>query len=67
MNEDLDALRDLARRFCAAELTSHQQRWREQQQVDRDLWRKGGKAGLLCLSIPEEYGVAAVPTHTKSC
>lgn len=56
MDEDLDALRDLARTFCTRELAPHQERWREQHHVDRSLWTTAGRAGLLCLSIPEEYG-----------
>src|SRR5947209_19949907 len=31
-------------------------RWREQGIVDRDMWFKAGQAGLLGLSVPEEYG-----------
>ena len=27
-----------------------------QKHVDRQLWNRAGEAGLLCLSIPEEYG-----------
>ncbi|EME51684.1 acyl-CoA dehydrogenase family protein [Amycolatopsis decaplanina] len=56
MTDDLNSLRDLARTFCAKELVPHQKRWAAQKQVDRELWIKAGKAGLLCLSIPEEYG-----------
>lgn len=46
----------MARRFCDKELAPHQDRWMEQQQVDRELWNKAGEVGLLCLSIREEYG-----------
>ncbi|MFF2087324.1 acyl-CoA dehydrogenase family protein [Nocardia sp. NPDC058176] len=56
MNEDLDALRDLARAFMAKELAPNIDKYREQHHVDRDLWNKAGELGLLCLSIPEEYG-----------
>ncbi|GGS37424.1 acyl-CoA dehydrogenase [Actinokineospora fastidiosa] len=56
MDDDLDAFRDLARTFCEKELTPNVERWIEQKEVDRDLWRKAGEVGLLCLSIPEEYG-----------
>ncbi|EHR53556.1 acyl-CoA dehydrogenase [Saccharomonospora amisosensis] len=53
---DLDEFRDLARQFCRKELAPNQQRWAEQKSVDRELWTKAGEIGLLCLSIPEEYG-----------
>ncbi|MBB4931478.1 acyl-CoA dehydrogenase [Lipingzhangella halophila] len=56
MTGELDELRALARRFCSNELAPHQERWREQHHTDRELWRKGGEVGLLCLSVPEEYG-----------
>ncbi len=56
MDEDLDAFRDLARSFCEKELTPNVERWIEQKHVDRELWTKAGGVGLLCLSIPEEYG-----------
>jgi acyl-CoA dehydrogenase len=32
--------------------------WRKNHVVDRDMWTKSGAAGLLGLSIPEEYGGA---------
>jgi acyl-CoA dehydrogenase len=55
-NEDLTAFRELARSFCEKELTPHQERWAEAKQVDRELWTRAGEVGLLCLSIPEQYG-----------
>ena len=33
-------------------------RWREAGIVDRDMWTKAGAAGLLGLTVPEEYGGA---------
>ncbi|HEX3790499.1 MAG TPA: acyl-CoA dehydrogenase family protein [Pseudonocardiaceae bacterium] len=56
LTDDLDAFRELARSFCAKELSPNQERWAEQKHVDRELWRKAGEVGLLCLSIPEQYG-----------
>ena len=51
-----DHLAELARTFLEKEAVPHGGRWAKQQQVDRDFWRKAGEVGLLCLSIPEEYG-----------
>ncbi|MEV0246324.1 acyl-CoA dehydrogenase family protein [Nocardia sp. NPDC050712] len=56
MNDDLDALADLARRFFDKECAPHEERWGQQQHVDREVWNRAGELGLLCLSIPEEYG-----------
>lgn len=56
MTEDLDQLRRLARDVFAKELTPHQERFAEQHAVDRDLWKRFGELGLVCISIPEQYG-----------
>ncbi len=58
MTEDLRIFHDAARRFFEKECTPHARRWDEQGVVDRDIWRKAGEAGLLCASMPEEYGGA---------
>ena len=56
MTEDLDALRDHSRAFMTKELAPNSERWSEQGHVDREFWKSAGDAGLLCISIPEEYG-----------
>jgi len=58
MTEDLIMLEDQARRFLAAELVPHVERWSEDGMMDRSTWTKLGEAGLLCAGIPEEYGGA---------
>jgi len=56
LDPDLDSFRELAHAFCQKELAPNHERWSAAKQVDRELWRKAGEVGLLCLSIPEEYG-----------
>ncbi|MEV0077706.1 acyl-CoA dehydrogenase family protein [Nocardia neocaledoniensis] len=56
MNEDLDALADLARRFFEKECAPNEDRWGRQHHVDREVWKAAGELGLLGLSLPEEYG-----------
>jgi acyl-CoA dehydrogenase len=56
MSEELELLRDSARRFFERECVPHDARWRAQQHADRAIWTQAGRAGLLCASIPEEYG-----------
>ncbi|WP_408897294.1 acyl-CoA dehydrogenase family protein [Nocardioides sp. R1-1] len=56
MDTDLDDFRDLARTFCEKEIKPNVETYIANKQVDRDLWNKAGGVGLLCLSIPEEYG-----------
>ncbi|MDJ0313545.1 acyl-CoA dehydrogenase family protein [Arthrobacter sp. H35-D1] len=54
--EELDDLRAMVRTFLKKESAPHHARWAEQHEVDRNFWRLAGEAGLLCISIPEEYG-----------
>jgi acyl-CoA dehydrogenase len=56
MNAELEGFRDAVRRFIGSEIVPNQQRYREQQHVDRELWSKGGEMGLLLADIPEQYG-----------
>jgi acyl-CoA dehydrogenase len=56
MNTDLDALRELVRSFYRKEVQPLIAKFADQHCVDRELWNKAGDLGLLCLSIPEEYG-----------
>jgi alkylation response protein AidB-like acyl-CoA dehydrogenase len=55
-DDDVEAFRELAHAFLAKECAPHEQRWAEQQHVDREIWNKAGELGLLCPSIPAEYG-----------
>ncbi|MGW6156553.1 acyl-CoA dehydrogenase family protein [Streptomyces sp. NPDC055144] len=56
MTDDLKALRDLARRFFEREAAPRMAAWSEQRYVDREFWQQAGKLGLLCPTVPEEYG-----------
>ena len=56
MNAELEGFRDAVRRFVDSEITPHQQRFKEQQHVDRALWNKGGEMGVLLADIAEQYG-----------
>ncbi|UDY24351.1 acyl-CoA dehydrogenase family protein [Nocardioides sp. Kera G14] len=56
MDSDLDDFRDLARTFMEKEVKPNIEKYIEQKHVDRELWNRAGEMGLLCASIPEEYG-----------
>src|SRR6187200_1459042 len=58
MTEDLVLLEEQARRYIADEFVPHLDRWHEAGIYDRDVWTQAGEAGLLCASMPEEYGGA---------
>jgi alkylation response protein AidB-like acyl-CoA dehydrogenase len=59
-NQEHEMFRDAARRFIEGEIVPHHARWEEQGHVDRDVWNKAGASGLLCTSMPEQYGGAGV-------
>lgn len=54
--ESHELFRHSVRKFFEKELTPHLERWEKQEIVDRDFWTKCGEAGLLCPTVPEEYG-----------
>lgn len=51
-----EEFRRMVKRFIEQEVMPHHERWESQQHVDRELWNRAGELGLLCLTIPEEYG-----------
>ena len=51
-----DAYRDSVRRFVEAELQPHHHQWEKDGIVPREVWLKAGELGMLCPSVPEEYG-----------
>ncbi len=55
-DESVIALQDVASRFVKQEVMTNLDKWEQQQFVDRDVWTKAASLGLLCCSMPEEYG-----------
>jgi acyl-CoA dehydrogenase len=55
---DHEAFRDAFRKFCDKEVAPHHEAWGDQGYVDREVWRKAGANGYLCMTMPEEYGGA---------
>jgi len=56
INEDLQLFQSSARRFIEKEVAPQEAHWASQGYVDRQIWNRFGQAGLLCPSIPEQYG-----------
>ncbi|MCJ8145439.1 acyl-CoA dehydrogenase family protein [Acinetobacter sp. A3.8] len=59
-NAEHDAFRDTVRRFYEKEVVPNIEKYETQQHVDRDLWNKAGELGLLCATMPEQYGGSGV-------
>jgi acyl-CoA dehydrogenase len=54
--EDHNMFRDQARRFVEREIVPHLAEWEHNGIVPKELWLKAGEHGLLCSTVPEEYG-----------
>ncbi len=54
--QDHEIFRDAVRKFMDKEIAPHHEQWEVEGEVDRELWRKAGAQGLLCTTMPEEYG-----------
>ena len=51
-----DMWRDTVRRFVEKEIVPYHAQWEKDGIVPRELWLKAGAAGMLCCTVPEEYG-----------
>jgi len=59
-DEEHDLYRDSVRRFVATEVVPHRERWEQQGKVDRSLFLAAGKAGILGIAAPTEFGGGGV-------
>lgn len=55
-HEDHESFRGLVRELFRKELIPHLDRWEHEGVMDRHFWEVCGKAGLLCPTVPVEYG-----------
>ena len=55
-----EAFRETVRKFYEKEVVPNIEKYEQQQHVDRELWNKAGAMGLLCATMPEQYGGSGV-------
>jgi len=54
--EDHNMFRESVRKFVEREIVPFHAGWEEDGIVPRELWLKAGAQGLLCCTVPEQYG-----------
>ncbi|WP_068076030.1 acyl-CoA dehydrogenase family protein [Novosphingobium lentum] len=55
-NAEHDMWRETVRKFVEKEIVPFHAQWEKDGIVPRELWLKAGEAGMLCCTVPEEYG-----------
>ena len=55
-DEEHDIFRKSVRRFVEDEVVPHHAAWEDAGMVSREVWLKAGEQGLLCPTVPEQYG-----------
>jgi acyl-CoA dehydrogenase len=54
--EEHRIFRDAVRKFLEKEVVPHVEEWEEAGIIPKEIWRKMGQQGFLCMDVPEEYG-----------
>lgn len=55
-SDEHQLFRESVRRFIEREITPHYADWEKAGIVPRDVWQKAAEVGILCPTVPEEYG-----------
>jgi alkylation response protein AidB-like acyl-CoA dehydrogenase len=60
LTEEQQQIQQMVREFADSEVKPHLMKWDEAQHFPVDVFKKAGELGLLGVTIPEEYGGAAL-------
>ncbi len=55
---EIELFRQTVRRFLEREVAPHYDSWEREGMAPREVWRRLGEHGLLCVDVPERYGGA---------
>jgi acyl-CoA dehydrogenase len=59
-SEEHKMMREMIREFIVNDIMDHLEQWEKDGMVSREIWKRAGELGLLCLDIPEMYGGAGL-------
>jgi len=58
--EEHKMMQKMIQEFIANEITDQIEEWEKNGMVSREIWKRAGELGLLCLDMPEQYGGAGL-------
>lgn len=61
IEEEITLFKKSIEAFAKKEIEDNYSRWEEEGILPKELWRKLGEAGFLCVDIPEKYGGLGAP------
>ncbi|MGG0657343.1 acyl-CoA dehydrogenase family protein [Rummeliibacillus pycnus] len=61
IEEEITLFKKSIQAFANKEIEDYYNKWEEEGILPREIWRKLGEAGLLCVDIPEQYGGLGAP------
>jgi len=64
--EEHDMFRETARGFFNKRVVPFHAKWEEDGMISRECWREAGELGLLCVTMPEQYGGAGADILTSA-
>ncbi len=63
LTDEHKMFREAVREFVKREIVPHHEQWEKDGLVSREVWRKAGENGFLCMDVPEEYGGMGVDDY----
>jgi len=55
-SEEHEMMRGMIQDFISNEVIDHLDEWEKKGMVSREIWKRAGALGLLCIDMPEPYG-----------
>lgn len=63
IEEEVTLFKKSIEAFAKKEIEPYYQQWEDDEIIPRELWRKLGEQGFLCVDIPERYGSIGAPFY----